>query len=245
MTPDTRSAVKVEEELEDANPEPTRPSYPTVDRQDADLTYWNGRSSKVRLVRPILHGDETIDFQGVIGPGEPCIHCAANGKPDRVDHQLHLRFSKDKSGRRSGPDAHLYEQLLELGRIAYTKQADVLTEEEQKNFDTWGVAPSSTCRNCMQPIERTDQGLTSVCSNPSCRARNGISELRLRDANAIRKAHREYRDGAKGAQRSEAQVLSPDKKAYEAQQKLTETMTETAKTMTAFVKRLDGAGEEK
>lgn len=206
MSRSTLEDAQTEDQLEQPIPDPPPPTQSQVEPPDSYLDNWNGRSSKIRLAFPITFGDVAIDFAGVLGKSEACIHCKAQGKPDRFDHQLHLKVSRDKaSGEFRGPEAQQFQQLIEAGVIAHTPQAAKRMDQDADNARVWGIEPTDFCRNCAAEIPRTATGDWGP-SCPACRVRNGLPELRPRDAAAQRSVQREYRHGLKGAQQEEASV---------------------------------------
>src|SRR5690348_2843717 len=83
--------ITQDEQLEDATPPPPVPAGVVVESPQEYLDGWNRRSSKVALEFAVVYGDPTIDFAGIVGPNEECVHCKAAGKPGVFNHQLHLK----------------------------------------------------------------------------------------------------------------------------------------------------------
>jgi hypothetical protein len=188
------------EELDSANPPPTPDAEVLVETPDAD--HYDGRSSKVSLAFPILHGDARIDFLGIVGPNEACIHCAQKGRRD-FSHQLHLRCSKDKAGEWHGPDASLLRDLRELGHLRGTPEANARAEKNAEQARVLGVEKSSRCSMCGQLIDRNPETgeLSALCPEGH---RNGLSELKTITAADLRQQwNRELANGQEGAKKIE------------------------------------------
>lgn len=197
---DNASAYIDEEALDIANPAPPAKAARAVEVDDYQGA-WNGRSSKVRLARPILR-----DFVW-IGPNEPCVDCLKRNKTDET-HSFHIRASK-VAGRWEGPEADHYRQLLDGGCLASTPQNEKYKADVAARALLLGIEPSSRCSLCGSQIEQDSFGTWApACPNGH---RNGLLELRERSVDDMRKVWKHDLEGGEvGAKKREIESRHQD-----------------------------------
>ena len=122
----TKNTTNIDADLDDFVGLPY--AQPVVEKAEVE---WNGKSTKVRLCRPV-----TRDLRPT-GPGEKCIDGC-----DTTDHQFHIRASKDSAGKWHGPEADHFQDLIGLGVIANTTEAQERTERQRRRDEMVGPTAS-------------------------------------------------------------------------------------------------------
>jgi hypothetical protein len=157
--------------VDDYAPELKEKAEFTATDEDVEPS-WNGRSSKTTLAPGALF----LRDGELIGHGSECIDCRKAGRSDR-SHQFHIRASVGSDKVWTGPEAGHRKDLLALGMLNRTAEAERRLEREAEIAYIRGVDPSSKCRNCGANIGR-DEHDRLLPSCPVCSSRNGLPELK-------------------------------------------------------------------